>query len=111
MEFSVEQRGQAAVVSVAGSVDALTAGEVTAFLGEQLSAGSTRLVLDLGKVDYVSSAGLRTILATLKEARTKGGDLRLAAIQPNVQKVLQMSGFTSILKTFGDVETAVSSFG
>jgi anti-anti-sigma factor len=111
MEFTVEQRGQAAVVSVVGSVDALTAGEVTSFLGQQLSAGSIRLVLDLTKVDYVSSAGLRTILATLKEARTKGGDLRLAAIQPNVQKVLQMSGFTSILKTFSEVDAAVSSFG
>lgn len=111
MEFSVEQRNQTAVVSVAGSVDALTAGEVTNFLNTQLQAGSSRLVLDLSKVDYVSSAGLRTILATLKEARTKGGDLRLAAIQPNVQKVLQMSGFTSILKTYADVELAVASFG
>jgi anti-sigma B factor antagonist len=110
MEFSVEQHDKAAVVGVTGSVDALTAGEVTDFLSKQLDAGSTFLVLDLSKVSYISSAGLRTILATLKEARTRGGDLRLAAIQTNVQKVLQMSGFTSILKTYTDVETAVSSF-
>jgi anti-anti-sigma factor len=110
MDFSVAKYEQVTVVSVVGSIDALTAGEVTEFLSQQVSQGEINLVVDLAKVDYVSSAGLRTILATLKEARLRGGDVRLAGAQPNVYKVLQMSGFTNILKSFDDSVAAVASF-
>jgi anti-anti-sigma factor len=110
MEFTVTTQGQATVVAVTGSIDALTADEVTAFLAGQLRQGEMRLVFDMSRVDYISSAALRTILATLREARRLGGDLRLASIQPNVQKVLQVSGFTTILKVFPDVDAAGASF-
>ena len=69
------------------------------------------LVADLGGVSYTSSAGLRALLAILKAVRHKKGDLRLACVQPNVHKVLEMSGFTSIFKLFEDVDAAVASFG
>lgn len=110
MNISVKQIGQTAVVSVAGSVDGLTAGDVAAFLGTQIGGGSTHLVADLSQVSFMSSAGLRAILATLKDVRQHGGDLRLAAPQIGVEKVLKMSGFTSILKTFSTVDEAVASF-
>lgn len=111
MDISAKQHGQATVVSVVGSVDALTAGEVAGFLGAQIGSGHTQLVADLSQVDFMSSAGLRAILATLKDARQHGGDLRLAAAQLGVEKVLKMSGFTNILKTFATVDEAAASFG
>ncbi|HET9493769.1 MAG TPA: STAS domain-containing protein [Chloroflexia bacterium] len=110
MDLSAEQQGDVTVVSIVGSVDALTAGEVMSYFERQVSEGATRLVADLRAVDYVSSAGLRSFLATLKAARQAGGDLRLAGAQDNVHKVLAMAGFTSILKTYPNVETAVNSF-
>jgi anti-anti-sigma factor len=78
---------------------------------EQIQAGRVKLVGDLTGVDYTSSAGLRALLASVKDSRSNGGDLRLAGIQKNVHKVLEMSGFTSILKSFANVEQAVASFG
>jgi anti-sigma B factor antagonist len=110
MRLTAEQQGEATVVSIAGSVDALTAGEVMSYFEKLVSEGATRLVADLHAVDYVSSAGLRSFLGTLKAARQAGGDLRLAGAQENVQKVLAMAGFTSILKTYPDSEAAVASF-
>lgn len=110
MELKVEHSEHATVVSVVGSIDALTAGEITNFMQEQLSTGHHNLVADFSQVDYTSSAGLRALLGTLKEARQLGGDLRLAAVQPNVNKVLELSGFTSILKMYPVVDAAVSSF-
>jgi anti-anti-sigma factor len=59
----------------------------------------------------MSSAGLRALLATLKEARHQRGDFRLAAVQDNVRQVLEMSGFTGIFQVFPTVEAAVTSFG
>src|SRR5437764_11258102 len=110
MEISTGSRGEVAVVAIAGSVDALTADELTAYLDGRVKEGKVRLVADLSRVVYVSSAGLRSFLATLKAARQAGGDLHLAAAQENVQNLLAMAGFTSIMKTYPDVDTAVADW-
>jgi anti-anti-sigma factor len=110
MQIQIEQRAHVTVVAVAGSIDALTADTLTAALHEQVAAGNTRLVAAFGDVEYTSSAGLRVLLVTLKEARQRGGDLRLAGVQDRVRSVLELSGFTSILKCYPDVQQAVASF-
>ncbi len=110
METSSTMQGNIAVVSVSGSVDALTAEGLVAALLAEINAGHTRLVADLSSVDYASSAGLRAILTALKAARSQGGDFRLAGVQKNVNKVLELSGFTSILKVYPDTAAAVASF-
>jgi anti-anti-sigma factor len=61
-------------------------------------------------VDYTSSAGLRVLLGAIKDTRALGGDIRLAGIQPDVQKVLNLSGFTNILKVFDTLDEATASF-
>ena len=111
METSVKQQDQTTVVSITGSVDALTAGELTDLLLENIDSQHVRMVVDLGEVDFMSSAGLRAIMTSLKESRKHGGDLRLAAAQPGVEKILKMSGFTSIMKSYSTLDQAVSSFG
>ena len=54
----------------------------------------------------MSSAGLRVFLANMKEARAKGGDLRLAALRAPVQKVMQLTGFTKIFGIDEDIAGA-----
>src|SRR5215216_8043996 len=104
MDIVVEQRAPTTVVRITGSVDGLTAELLMATLQQQIDAGNTRLIADLSGVSYTSSAGLRALLATVKQARQHGGDFRLAAVHPPVHKVLEMSGFTSILKLYGEVD-------
>ena len=110
MKITAEHRGPVTIVAIEGSVDALTAGEAAAFLSARIQAGAHRLVADLSLIEYMSSAGLRVFLAAFKEARQAGGDLRLAAAQDNVQRMLNTAGFTSILKFYADVDAAVASF-
>ena len=110
MDIVVEQHAPTTVVRITGSVDGLTADTLMATLQQQIDAGNTRLIADLSGVSYTSSAGLRALLATVKQARSRGGDFRLAAVMPPVHKVLEMSGFTSILKLYPDVELAIASF-
>lgn len=109
--IAITQHGDVCVVGITGSIDALTADQLVGVLAEQLRAGQTRIVADFTAVEYTSSAGLRVLLTTLKDARQRGGDLRLAMIRPNVRQVLELSGFTSIIKCFGEVPLAVQSFG
>ena len=110
MEIKSEKQGPVTVVAIAGSLDAVTAPKLTEYLGKAFGSGSTKMVIDLSALEYTSSAGLRVLLSTTKEARQKGGDLRIASTQPSVNKVFELSGFTSIIKFFPDVVSAVSSF-
>jgi anti-sigma B factor antagonist len=111
MEIEMSSSGSITIVGIRGSVDGLTADDLMRALAERVSQGATRLVADCTALDYTSSAGLRSLLAAVKLARQQGGDLRLAAIQPPVLRVLELSGFTSILKHYPDVDAAVVSFG
>jgi len=110
MDVRVERREAIAVIGVTGSVDGATAPGLAAAFREEIGAGFIRIVGDFAGVDYTSSAGLRALLETVKETRQRGGDLRLAAVQPDVRRVLELAGFTGILKLFGAVDEAVASF-
>ncbi|HEY0310099.1 MAG TPA: STAS domain-containing protein [Luteimonas sp.] len=110
MDIRIQPRDGIAIVAISGSVDGLTAETLLATLQAHVEDGHTRLVVDLAAVEYTSSAGLRALLATVKEARRRGGDLRLAQINPNVRKVLELSGFVTILKIFAEVDEAVESY-
>lgn len=111
MELATIHHDHVTVLAISGSVDSLTAETLTAALVDQVDTGRVHLVCDFSDVNYTSSAGLRSLLGTLKESRRLGGDLRVAAVQPSVLRVLSLSGFASIIKIFDDVPGAVSSFG
>jgi anti-anti-sigma factor len=111
MQIDISKQGQASVISATGSIDALSAEEVSKQYLETLDRGEKRLVADLSRVDFMSSAGLRVLLDVSKRARQASGDLRLAGASPSVEKMLKISGFTSILKCYPDVDSAVASYG
>ncbi len=97
MEITTVQRGSVTVLSIVGSVDGMTASVMVGTFRTQVSGGNVHLVGDFTGVDYTSSAGLRALLETVKETRQRGGDLRLAAVQPDVLRVLPLSGFTHMV--------------
>lgn len=110
MQIEVEQRAPVTVVRIVGDVDGMTAETLLTELQARVGEGHIRLVGDLSGVKYTSSAGLRALLAVLRDARRSGGDLRLAAVHAPVLKVLELSGFTTILKLYDDVDGAVASY-
>jgi anti-anti-sigma factor len=111
MKTEVQQESNTTVVNVTGSVDALTAAELSRVLTNQISEGHANLVVDLIAVEFMSSAGLWTLLGAVKESRSNGGDLRITSTNPGIDKVLKMSGFHNIAKVFPSQAEAVSSFG
>ena len=109
MNLSATNFNNGIIVSIEGELDALTGPELQSFFKKQMSENNN-LIADFSKVNYISSAGLRVLLATVKDARRSGGDLRLACVQENVNKVLKISGFVSILKILPDTESAIKSY-
>jgi len=109
MELSVKDFENGIIVLIKGELDAVTGPELTNYFKEQMEE-KKNLIADFSKVEYISSAGLRVLLATVKDTRRQGGDLRLANVQENVNKVLKISGFVSILKVYPDTESAMNSY-
>ena len=110
MEITLTPHEGVLVLSITGSVDSLNADQLTSAFAQPIGEGRRHLVADFAQVNYTSSAGLRSLLITVKECRRAGGDLRIAALQPQVERVLSIAGFTGILKVFGDVPSAIASF-
>jgi anti-sigma B factor antagonist len=110
VEVTLTESGNATIVKITGSVDSLNAEQLSATLAPPISDGRVRLVADFSSVNYTSSAGLRSLLGAVNDSRRKGGDLRIAALQPQVERVLSLAGFTGIIKIFADVESAVASY-
>jgi anti-sigma B factor antagonist len=110
MKTEVKQVNNSTIVEVNGSVDALTAPELSKVLLDQIASGRANLIVNLIGVEFMSSAGLRSLLGAVKESRSNGGDLRITSTNPGIDKVLKMSGFHNIAKVFASQEEAVSSF-
>ncbi|MCU0488025.1 MAG: STAS domain-containing protein [Anaerolineales bacterium] len=110
MEINIQMMDGISIVSATGSLDALTSEALVVKLSELIEHGRINQVLDLSQVEFMSSAGLRAILVTLKQCRSQGGDLRLSGAKPGVTKVLNLSGFTSITKTYPALPEALASF-
>lgn len=110
MKIVITDQESVTVVAIKGSIDSLNADELTAAFADPVAQGRVQLVADFGEVTYASSAGLRSLLTTVKLCRRNGGDLRIAAMQPQVERVLTISGFTNILKIFVELEGAVESY-
>jgi len=94
------------VVSVTGRVDAVTAPDLEKQLFALIDDGAARLIVDFGEMEYISSAGLRVILATAKKLKTVNGSICLAGLQGPVREVFEISGFFSIFKAYETVAEA-----
>ena len=110
MKTEVTQDNNSTIMTVTGTVDALTAPELAKVLVNEIAEGHVNLIVDLIGVEFMSSAGLRTLLGAVKESRSNGGDLRIASTNPGIDRVLKMSGFHSIAKVYSSLSEAVSSF-
>lgn len=109
MEITSTERDHVLVVSIRGNIDALTADKLVDEIKTRILEGHINLIVDLSQVDYMSSAGLRSIMISAKESRSRGGDFFLAGVRGDPERVLRMTGFTSIVKVYPDADTAVAS--
>ena len=107
MEVNIRKEEKALVVSVTGRMDAVSAPDFDTQVEERVDKGETSLVLDLSGLDYISSAGLRSMLTLAKKLKTKEGDLVLFGLQDVVNEVFEVSGFSTIFEIFGSLEEAM----
>lgn len=107
MELSTEKEKNCVVVSIRGKIDAVTSPAFEKSLAELIEQGEKNLLLNFNRLEYISSAGLRSILSTAKQLKLKEGKLLFAGLQGPVKDVFKISGFGSIFKLYDTKEDAV----
>jgi anti-sigma B factor antagonist len=111
MEISSSQFKHCDVVKVSGRLDSFTAPKLMEELGKITDENRFKIVLDFSKLEFISSAGLRVLIATLKNCkRYNRGELVVASLSPAIQSVFELAGFHRIFKMFPDVLSAVGAF-
>jgi len=111
MEISTKELKRVMLVAPIGRIDHQTAPELQKTLDDLITAGQFKIVVDMEGVSYISSAGLRVLLAARKAVkRWNRGDLRLAKLQPYVRDTMELVGFTRIFEVYDEVVDAVGSF-
>lgn len=108
LSLAVATEGSATVVRAAGRLDAVTAKTLENALAAPDVAASSRLVLDLSGIDYVSSFGLRVILMTAKRHGVPGKRFAVAGMTKPVADVFTMSGFHKVITMAETTDAAVA---
>lgn len=97
------------VVAVKGRLDSASVERFTTDCSAMIDADTSNVVLELSGLQYVSSAGLSSILGAAKKVQARHGRLAIAGLVGLVKEVFSISGFETVLPTFPDVETAIQS--
>ncbi len=103
-----EQKG-CTVVAVEGRMDAVSAPEFEVFLGKLIDEGASKIILNFEGLDYISSAGLRSVLVTAKKIQGDKGKILVAALHDTVKEIFEISGFSTIIPIHESVAGALES--
>ncbi len=108
--MAVSDVGEVKVVRIEGKLDTQTWPDAEARLTQLIDQGATKLVVNLEKLDYVSSAGLDVLLKAARQLKGNSGALRICSLNELVQKVFDISGFTTILTVTKTEPEALEGF-
>ncbi len=95
MTINQERNGDELLVELEGQLDTMTAPELEQALGEALDGVGT-LTLDFEKLEYISSAGLRVLLAAQKRMN-KQGEMKLTRVPETIMEIFEVTGFSDFL--------------
>ena len=96
------------IVEADGRLDAASAPAFEKEVIALFSGEKPKLLIDLARLEYISSAGLRAILSLTKKTKAAKGSLALCNVTGLVREVIELSGFDSFLPIFDDVAAAMA---
>ena len=113
IKTSVEMIGphqDIALLRIQGHLDTYTADKFARVMEELVSQKHYKIVVDLEKVDYISSAGWGICVGEIRNIQNNHGDLKLAGLTPDVEEVYKLLEFHSIIRAYETVADAVKDF-
>lgn len=110
MEINTKEVNDVKIVEFTGNLDTNTAPEAESRINDLLDNGATRILVNFENLNYISSAGLRVLLATAKKMKLAGGTLKICSLNSTVQEVFDISGFSTILSLAANEADALAAF-
>ncbi len=110
MEIQTRDTNDIKVIDLIGKLDTNTAPDAEKHLNELIKKGAKKILVNLEKLDYISSAGLRVLLFTNKQLQNTSGLLRICNLNEVVQEIFDISGFSSIFNVFVTESEAANDF-
>lgn len=109
MEIAEQRQGALVVLEPVGRLDSANAPAFEKKMMDVLDRGDHNILVDFGKLDYISSAGLRVLLMGAKRTQASQGKVTLCALQANIREVFEVSGFLSIFTAYDTRDAAVAA--
>ena len=107
MALRIGRKTEVKTITLSGRLDAVEATPLRSLIGDHLTTGHSRLIVDLSSVEFVDSAGLAALVIGMKRARLQGGDLRLIRpVHPDAQRVFALTKFAEVFHMSDGVESA-----
>ena len=110
MAFAIQQEQQGAVriLALSGRLDTETSADLELALQDLQAAGATHFLVDMADIGYVSSAGLRVLLALAKQLDGGRGSLRLCELNSAVTQVFDVAGFSKLFLIYPTRDAALA---
>ena len=109
MEIECEKRESGTLLKVNGRLDAVTAAAFEKDCQHIIDGSEKKLVVDLTELEYISSAGLRSILSSAKKLKAAGGTMQFCGLRGMVQEVFQVSGLGSMFSVTATADEVFES--
>ena len=109
MEISTQKQEAFLVVAVTGRLDAVTTPDFEKRCTGLIEEGNHKIIINFMGLEYISSAGLRSILTIAKKLRALNGTLALCNLSGMVREVIALSGFDSFLPVYDNAESAIKA--
>ncbi|MDI3330601.1 MAG: STAS domain-containing protein [Micrococcus sp.] len=106
MQIDVERHDTYSEVSSQGRLNMVAAPKLKEAISSEIGTGAKRIVVNLGKTEFMDSSGLGALISCLKLARQAGGDLRIANVPQQVLMVLQLTSMDRVLTPYPDAASA-----
>lgn len=108
MELNRRGVGDAVLAQAYGRIDLSNADAFTSALSAALTDSKAALILDLSEVDYISSAGLRSLMITLKASKAEDKDFAIVALQPTLAEIFAIARLSQVIPIFQTTRDAVA---
>ena len=109
-EEDVNPQEKVVLLNLKGTIETTNAGTLEDVIERIINDRCYKIVVDLSEVTYISSAGWGIFISEIKQVRRESGDIKLAAMRPEVREVFDLLEFNNILKPYPDKVEAIRDF-
>ncbi len=107
MNIYKEKIGNVSILKIKGRIDTVHSSVLEDEVNRQIESGEKNLIFNCEEMNYISSSGLRVFLVAQKKAIALNGKLYLCHMQPAIQEIFRISGFSNLFKIFNTQEEAL----